>query len=44
MPDFNNLETIETIKEKSSVLYLGCDLKQWFFLHLENQRERSQEA
>lgn len=27
MPDFNNLETIQRIKEKSSVLYLGCDLK-----------------
>ena len=27
MPDFNNLETIETIEKKSSVLYLGCDLK-----------------
>ena len=27
MPDFNNIETIETIKNKCSVLYLGCDLK-----------------
>jgi len=26
MPDFNNLETIQAIKKKSSVLYLGCDL------------------
>ena len=26
MPDFNNLDTLDKIKEKSSVLYLGCDL------------------
>ena len=26
MPDFKNLETINKIKKKSSVLYIGCDL------------------
>ena len=26
MPDFNNVETIQNIRDKSSVLHLGCDL------------------
>ena len=29
MPDNKNLETLDIIKNKSSVLYLGCDLKKY---------------
>ena len=29
MPDFNNFNTIEIIKDKSDVLYIGCDLKKF---------------
>ena len=29
MPDFNNYETIDIIQNKSSVLYIGCELKKF---------------
>ncbi len=28
-PDYNNLDTVDKIERKSSVLYLGCDLKKF---------------